>query len=261
MEYLLRQTPKHLDSFFRPLFYAISENDFDTVKFHINDPILKRKDYLPNFNLAHIAIMRAEDIEIIRLIIDKVCLVDLEDCGKNGSTSLQLAVNEDRLDVVKMLVEDYCVKVDNPGGKDRTPLMISAFLTNKEITQYLINHGANVNWQDSYGRTALHFIAKDIYPDVTDLLLKNGADIEIRSTHDNASPLDVAVNNAAIDNVILLLAEANRLNLDHSYYHSAIDYVVDKRAVETRQIVISHIENLSLNKEIKAEQQESLFCF
>lgn len=260
MEYLLRQTPKDLDSFFRPLFYAISENDIETIKLHINNPILKRKDYLPNFNLAHIAIMRTEDIEIIRLIIDKVCLVDLEDCGKNGSTSLQLAVNEDRIDVVKMLVEDYCVKVDNPGGKDRTPLMISAFLTNKEITQYLIDHGANVNWEDSYGRTALHFLAKDNYPDVTDLLLKNGADIQIRSTHDHSSPLDIAVNNGAIDNVLLLLAEATRLNLDYSYYHSAIDYVVDKRAVEARQIVISHLENLKLSETINTESQES-FCF
>jgi hypothetical protein len=261
MEYLLRQTPKHLDSFFRPLFYAISENDFDTVKVHVNNPILKRKDYLPNFNLALIAIMRTENIDIIRLIIDKVCLVDLEECGKNGSTPLQLAVYEDRIDVVRMLIEEYGVKIDNPGGKDRTPLMTAAFITNKEITQYLIDHGANVNWQDSYGRTALHFLAKDIYPDVTKLLLKNGADIQIRSNHDHSSPLDVAVNNGAIDNVILLLAEANRLNVDYSYYHSAIDYVVDKRAVETRQIVVSHIENLSLNKEIKAEQQQSLFCF
>lgn len=260
IEYLLRQTPKHLESFFRPLLYAISENDFDTVKAHINNPILKRKDYLPSFNLAHIAIMRAEDIEIIRLIIDKVCLVDLEEYGKNGSTPLQLAVYEDRFDVVRMLVEVYGVKIDNPGGKDRTPLMTAAFITNKEITQYLIDHGANVNWQDSYGRTVLHFLAKDIYPDVTDLLLKNDADIRIRSTHDNASPLDVAVNCGAIDNVLLLLAEATRLNLDYWYYHSAIDYIVDKKAVEARQIVISHIENLKLNETINTESQDS-FCF
>jgi ankyrin repeat protein len=172
-----------------------------------------------------------------------------------------MAVNEDRFDVVRMLVEEYGVKIDNPGGKDRTPLMTASFLTNKEITQYLLDRGANINWQDSYGRTALHFMAKDIFPDVTELLLNNGADIQIRTNEDYASALDVAVNHGAIDNVILLLAEANRLNLDHSYYHRAIDYVVDKRAVETRKIVISHIENLSLNKEIKAEQQESLFCF
>ncbi len=179
MEYLLRQTPKHLDSFFRPLFYAISENDFDTVKVHINDPILKRKDYLPSFNLAHIAIMRAEDIEIIRLIIDKVCLVDLEDCSKNGSTALQLAVYEDRFDVVRMLIEEYGVKIDNPGEKDRTPLMTAAFITNIEITQYLLDHGANVNWQDSYGRTALHFLAKDIFPDVTELLVKTAPTLRL----------------------------------------------------------------------------------
>ncbi len=70
----------------------------------------------------------------------------------------------------------------------------------------------------------------------------------------------MAVNNGAIDNVILLLAEANRLNLDYSYYHSAIDYVVDKRAVEARQIVISHLENLKLSETINTESQES-FCF
>lgn len=48
---------------------------------------------------------------------------------------------------------------------------------NRRSVRFLLDHGANVNKQDSEGRTALHFAR---VPEIAEILLKTGANIHVR---------------------------------------------------------------------------------
>ena len=46
----------------------------------------------------------------------------------------------------------------------------------KEIAEFLISHGANINEIDQYGRTALHIAAMNKNKETVELLISHGAE-------------------------------------------------------------------------------------
>jgi ankyrin repeat protein len=92
--------------------------------------------------------------------------------------------------------------VDAYDGDKRTILINSVAKGNVEIVKFALDYGANVNFQDSSGYTSLHFCALNKYSELTDLLLANGADVNIRDEHGNP-PIWTAIFNAKGDFAIV----------------------------------------------------------
>ncbi len=80
---------------------------------------------------------------------------------------------------------------------------------NVEMVKILLKRGANVNNQDSLGRTPLHILFGDIATgnmNMCDLLLNNGANYELTDIN-GKTPLDFAKNSLCVSKLNLMCFE------------------------------------------------------
>ena len=137
------------------------------------------------------AVVRGDLDEVKRLVID---------CGANpngqstveGGTPLHIAADRGYLRIVEFLLEHGA----NPNMKNnygRTPLHIAAMYGHLEVVEFLLEHGANPNVRNNYGYTPLHFAVDGCFVDVVRVLLEHGADPTIRD-NEGRTPLDYGSN-------------------------------------------------------------------
>ncbi len=97
---------------------------------------------------------------------------------------------------------------------DKTPLH---FVNSAEIAKLLIEKGADVNAQDSYGWMPLHY-AKDV--NIARLLIEKGADINARGKWYISTPLCTHINSDEI--VRLLIEKKADVNAECIYGHTPL---------------------------------------
>jgi len=79
---------------------------------------------------------------------------------------------------VKLLVRAKAV-LDPPGGD--TPFIFAVKWSRFESAKALLDAGANVNFQDRFGKTALHYaLKKRSAPEYVQMLLEHGARLDLR---------------------------------------------------------------------------------
>ena len=83
--------------------------------------------------------------------------------------------------------------IDIPSETGMTPLQYSCQNGNKEISELLINLGANINWKDKNGNTCLHYAVNSGNKSLVKKLILLGANKNIKN-EDGHSPLDLAEN-------------------------------------------------------------------
>lgn len=101
---------------------------------------------------------------------------------------------------------------DNYG---RAPLFWAATRGHKDVAEFLISRGAEINAKDRSGLTALHIAVTSDHKDVVDLLLGSGARIEGKATYGD-TPLIRAIQANSEENIRVLLehgAKVSRLPL------------------------------------------------
>jgi uncharacterized protein len=109
--------------------------------------------------------------------------------------------------------------VDSADGDGRTAFIHAVFHKNREIFNWALSHGANVNFKDRIGYTALHFAAQNNSFEYAKLLIDNGADPNIQDKHGNI-PLWTAMFNSKLiisDTVKLLLKHQSDVELNNNY--------------------------------------------
>jgi uncharacterized protein len=111
---------------------------------------------------------------------------------KKGSTPeycLWSAAFQDDVEVIELLMR-HGARVD-PVAEDETPFLAAIKWSHFAAAEQFLGHGADVNFQDSRGMTALHFlIKKNSDRKYVELLLRHGADPTLRNA-EGASPLDM----------------------------------------------------------------------
>jgi ankyrin repeat protein len=114
-------------------------------------------------------------------------------CGKRGARPercLWAAAFRDDVDTIDLLVK-HGATID-PITEDETPFLSAVKTSHFGAAARLLRHGANVNFQDSKGLTALHYaLRKDSAPKHVEMLVRHGADPALRA-RDGKSPLDLA---------------------------------------------------------------------
>jgi ankyrin repeat protein len=91
---------------------------------------------------------------------------------------------------------EYGISIDLESEKyfGGTPLHVAVFYKNIQSIKYLIQKGANINFQNKRtGATALHLSAMNDSPEIGLILLKNGAKPSLK-TIKGLTPLDIANN-------------------------------------------------------------------
>lgn len=143
----------------------------------------------------------------------------------------------------------------NPAEKGSvTPLMLAAQLRYVQIVKKLIEKGAFIDAQDSYGRTALMYLIEHYKPkqrlEIANLLIKAGADVNLLTSQTPYSKysgyscrtaLAVAVESYDVEMVKLLLERGADINLTCkdgftplNYAREISSYVADN---ERREII------------------------
>ena len=139
-----------------------------------------------------------------------------------GYTPLAWACDYGDLNVVKQLL-NAGADINTPGDQmGASALWAAASCCHTEIVQYLLEHGAEVNWQSETRGTPLYTSAAYLSPDIVRLLLQNGADVNLKGGW-HIRPLNAAAYAGAMDIVEQLLEHDIEVDPDDDYrYGSAL---------------------------------------
>lgn len=125
-----------------------------------------------------------------------IASADSENAGKNAESALNMAIIKGNLDIVKLLVDhgaDLEQILEFTDGSTVTPVITAAGCGSKHILEYLIAKGANLNYQNSKGETALIRAAANGRIDNVKLLIDNKANKSLKDK-DGHTALDLAKN-------------------------------------------------------------------
>lgn len=171
----------------------------------------------PNaFNAAHASalIWAAGDADKVRTLLSKGADPNLR--SGPGRTALLTAASRDgSYEAVKMLVEkgadinakDSLEGFVWSGGGGATPLIEAAKTRDIRTVRYLLDHGADVNAKDHVGGTALSQAALRGSTDIARLLIERGADVHVKVSRWELTPLIMAAQRESVEMVDLLLAK------------------------------------------------------
>ena len=112
--------------------------------------------------------------------------------NKKGEMIIDEIRKEDKANL--NLVSDLILLGANLNWQDnygRTALYVSAYWNLPEITKMLIDAGADVNIQHNNGTTALHVYALKNRPEIAKMLIDAGADMNMRN-NDGKLPYELA---------------------------------------------------------------------
>ncbi|MEI0549977.1 ankyrin repeat domain-containing protein [Brachyspira intermedia] len=160
-------------------------------------------------------------IESVNLLLSKKANPNIKD--KNGNTALHLAVmnahksKKEYIEVINALIKNNA-NVNILNDKNQLALNISVINNDTEISNILINARSELNNMYN-GYAPIHTAVKNNNIAITDTLLLNGADVDIKDSK-GYSPLAIAVennnleicrklirNNAAVDSKAIDIAK------------------------------------------------------
>lgn len=152
----------------------------------------------------HIACMRGNPSQVetfLRNGASPNSHVDLDDVYYSGYSALHFAIDYSRLDIVKLLLK-YGAYVNVKTGRD-TLLQLACQKAAKtphstceieiDIVEFLLEKGADANYKDETGKTALHIAVECAKVRLVEVLLKYNADVNARNTKGYTS-LDIATS-------------------------------------------------------------------
>jgi uncharacterized protein len=106
---------------------------------------------------------------------------DVSLANKYGATPMSLAAEVGSTDMLKLLLE-VGANADSPNPEGQTALMAVARTGNVEAAQVLLNHHATVDVREKWGgQTALMWASARRHPEMMQLLISRGADVNARS--------------------------------------------------------------------------------
>ncbi|XP_053594089.1 uncharacterized protein LOC103577382 [Microplitis demolitor] len=173
------------------------------------------------YSLLHTACINRK-LQITKLLIQHDIDLNLKDSKEK--TAIFYAVKNGDFNIVKLLVANRA-RV----GNDPDLLNIAAHNQCIGIVQILLEHGVNINASDRFGNTALHsalserllqldsnvtciLSSKDVKTSLVRVLLKKGADVNIRMK-DGRTPLHLAVRTNKEEIVNTLLEHNSQVNV------------------------------------------------
>ncbi|WP_333023901.1 ankyrin repeat domain-containing protein [Wolbachia endosymbiont of Pentidionis agamae] len=152
----------------------------------------------------------------VKSLIEQGANVDVQD--KHEITPLSYAVMNNDGTMVRFLIEKGNASVNL--GKYNNPLSMAISREYTELAEYLIKKGADVNHQNSIGRTLLHKTAEDGNVAMVKFLVEKGARLDVLDKW-NDTPLHVAANVQAnkghLEVVSYLIKEGADVNLTNNY--------------------------------------------
>lgn len=119
------------------------------------------------------------------------------------------------------------------------------------IKELLTKEKINVNGQDEFGRTALHYAVQGDLTEVIEILMEFKADVNVKSNTGN-TPLQGASLFGAVEAAKMLIANGADVNATNNNGKTALRLAVSKGHVE----IVELLEPLTFSKEKEKEKEE-----
>jgi ankyrin repeat protein len=120
------------------------------------------------------------DRELVAELLDRGAKADVT--NKYGSSPLAEAVKLGEVALVRQLL-DAGANVDSPNGDGQTALMLAARIGSLDVAKLLVERGANVNATEAWrSQTALIWAVDGNFPELTQFLIDSGADVHARAS-------------------------------------------------------------------------------
>ncbi len=156
------------------------------------------------------------DIEQVKSIVEKNPDVMINTIGPSKLSLLAFAASMENRDIVEYFIEKGMdVNWKSPGGYNLLHTT-ARFAGNPAITQFLIEKGLDVNYKIESGKkhdgiTALHIAARRGHIDMATILIRNGADVNSQEPTEGNTPLHLAFSSCRNEFAELLMQ--NNVNM------------------------------------------------
>jgi len=208
----------------------------------------------------HVAVERGHT-EIARLLILHGADVNAVIPGVGtlmGMAPLDLAAFKNNFDCVRLLVE-FGAKVEGSGQPGlaraviKTPLWVAIESKNREMAQFLIDHGANIDRTDPDWKNPLHRAVGTGNRFVFDLLVANHVDIN-RRDETGQTPLHVAVKRCqewpgSAEWVTLLLRSGAEVSARDKQARTPLHIAADLGAADVAETLIANGADVNVRGE------------
>jgi len=143
----------------------------------------------------------------------KIVYKDVGTKSEELQGELQIALGNNDIEVLTILLKKGANANKLPGNTDMTPLMLAE---TKEIVQLLLENGANPLVIDNNGQNLLHYaVSKENALDLIPLYVSHGVDINARDQEDD-TPITLAINYfyeaKAFDTQVVFVGDNNQPN-------------------------------------------------
>jgi len=138
---------------------------------------------------------------------------------REGQTPLHMAAGTGNMRAIELLVA-HGATIDQGDGTGRTPLHWAAIFDQIAAGKMLLKKGASANVRSKVGLTPLHWAAKT---EIAEVLIKNGADLNVRGSHAGWTPLHHAVSFNRLGIVRVLVRNGADVNVVAKDGKTALD--------------------------------------
>jgi len=145
-------------------------------------------------------------------------------------------------------LEDTTEMLMQKGGPTASlRLHLAAGRGHKEVVEFLLEHGADVNARSPLHQTALYVAARQGHKEVVELLLEHGADVNAKDARNrtNRTALHYAAEKGHKKIVGLLLAHGADVNAGANYNRTAAEFAMGEGHTEIVELLISKGADIS----------------
>ena len=154
------------------------------------------------------------DLRGIKKLLEKNTPVE----SWEGLTLLHAAAAGGHTDVVEFLITKGFETTATTENDDSPPLHYAVLGDHPKVAEILLANGADVDMKRKDGQTPLHTAAEQGHNDIVTLLIDQGADVNANTTKTGAgTPLHQAAGEGHIDTVKLLIANRANVNSKNNY--------------------------------------------
>ncbi|MBO4675878.1 MAG: ankyrin repeat domain-containing protein [Elusimicrobiaceae bacterium] len=180
------------------------------------------------------------DIQTVRDLLQQGALVNIEEPGRLY-TPLIVAAQRDYTKMAALLINagaDVNAQLADTAEQNKmSSLLFAADNGNVQLAYMLIKAGASVYLADSRGFTPLHRACLMGHPNVAQLLLQAGVDINVVSSLSQTTSLMVAAYAGQVDTVQFLLQKGADPYLQDRNGGTALDYARESNSPNKEKII------------------------
>ncbi|KAF8496144.1 hypothetical protein F5888DRAFT_412246 [Russula emetica] len=151
-------------------------------------------------------------------------------------------------DLAEHLIAEHPQHVTGRGGKEVTPLHVTASAGHPDILLLLIEHGADMNGRGRYGHTPLHRASEKGRLEAGQFLLNRGADIDVQNDFNNTA-LILATAWGHAEFARMLLERGAMIDARGEYGRTPLHWAAEHGEIGVVQLLLEHGADVNVRNE------------